>query len=94
MKSLTKSQGALRRASLGAAASVLALAGCGGGSGGGMPAPGAGAANSVPAAASTSVAALVGWASQLPQSEVAVPLGTATFTPPVSDTTEPMPILL
>lgn len=88
-----KTTRALRRATLGACACALALAACGGGGGSAAPAAGASTAQSVPAAASTSVAALVGWASQLPQSDVAQPLATTSFTPPVSDTTQPMPIL-
>ena len=69
---------------------AFGVAACGGG-GSGTQVPAATA--SVPAAISTSVAALVTWASELPQSDTAEPLSTASFTPPVSDTTLPMTIM-
>jgi hypothetical protein len=83
-----------------AGASVLAvcavgLAACGGGGGGNGNTPTAPQTlDSVPAAASSSVAALVTWASQLPQSDVTQPLSTAGFTPPIDDTAEPMPLMI
>jgi len=91
-------QRSLARA-LGLSVCTLGLAACGGGGGAGgssagMPSTSPQASDSVPAAASSSVTALVTWASQLPQSEVAQPLSTASFTPPVSETTEPMPLMI
>jgi hypothetical protein len=96
MKTLRKSTRPPWRVTVAASAGALALVACGGGSGGGSgsaAAPGASAVTSVPAAASTSVTALVTWASTLPQSDVTQPLATASFSPPESDTMDALPIL-
>jgi len=94
MKNSRKSTRTIRRAALGASVCALALAACGGGGGGNAAtAPGASATQSVPASVSSSVVALVDWASQLPPSDVTPPLATTSFTPPVSDTIQPIPIL-
>jgi len=44
---------------------------------------------SVPPQASTSVSALIAWASQLPKEEATEPLSTDAFQPPVDDGAEP-----
>ena len=86
-----KSTGQSFRRAIGLALCTSAVAACGGGGGGG---PSSAATSGVPAAVSSSVAALVAWASQLPQSDSAEPLSTTSFTPPVSDTAQPTLIML
>lgn len=78
----------------GAVLCTAALAACGGGGSGTMGSQTPPALDAVPASASTSVQALVSWASQLPPSDLTQPLSTASFTPPVDDTAQPMPVAL
>jgi hypothetical protein len=77
-----------------AAAAALAVAGCGGGSGSASTTTDAtsSSSGSLPPAASQSVAALVGWASSLPPSDVSQPLATDGATLPVDDAAQPLPI--
>jgi hypothetical protein len=89
-----KSTRQILRRTLVAALAGLGVSACGGGGSGTQAAAAPSSAlDSVPPAASTSVGALIAWASHLPRSDVAEPLSTSTFTPPVDDTAEPTPIM-
>ena len=88
-----KSKGKTLARATGMVLCAHALAACGGGGGPSQSAAPESSA-SVPAAASSSVAALIAWASNLPPSEIAQPLATASFTPPVDDSAAPLPVAM
>jgi hypothetical protein len=95
MVSIFSSICTVRRGPLIALACTAMLAACGGGSGSAAPAaaaPAQAAVNAVPVAADQSVGALVAWASTLPDSETGQPLRTDAFTPPVSETMQPVDV--
>jgi len=71
---------------------AFGLAACGGGSGSNQSAPPVDV-NSVPAAASASVAGLVAWASHLAPDDKSEPLNTDSFKPPLDDSGEPTAVL-